>query len=355
VIQQKTERTHEALNRLVKAYENNEYPYNHVEVPQRAENLPDNIAGGGVDHARYLFFACNFMRGPIASEFALSQLKEVWEFDSRIFEPGQVESDGIVTFMRRVYWTLVHGELHYNLSNIPRIWTFNAHKLHGYWESDPRTLFEEVETYQDLVERIAGSKEEKQSLNTPWGFKGFGKKMVSMLAYFYMDAGIIDDSLIPAPIDFHLLRIITSCEILEFTDPPDNLFVESYLNTARKLVTGYCRKTGISMPKLAEAVWLLSRELCSQYPGNRMHEGKNRGRNTRLDPVDLRWNKSQREAFINSCGRCPIRKWCNKRVPSAPYYRWGQLIILGEREEPPENLVDLSHHREAKQGKLSLE
>jgi hypothetical protein len=160
--------------------------------------------------------------------------------------------------------------------------------------------------------------------------------MVSMLAYFYMDAGFISKTSFPAPIDFHLLRIMTATEMLTVEDLTSDRFVEEYTAAARKLTFTYAHERGVGMTAISDVLWLLSRSLCQHNPGTEMRKGLSAGRKTTLTPVPILWTPGQREGFRRSCKHCPLRPMCKWNVPSMPYYVGGKLIVLGRRQEPPE-------------------
>lgn len=346
-------KTDEVFSRLLHAHKHNKYPYNQSRLPQRSENLPSKLKLGSRLHALYLFFACNYMRGPINSNFAFGQLAEAWKVDNDIFDPRVlIANTGLEGARERVHGVLLEAELHYNAEAVSQYWVFNACKLYWHWNADPKMIFTELSDYSAIKKCLIGDTEQKNSLVTSEGFKGFGEKMASMLAYFYIEAGIISESRIPAPIDFHLLRIMTACRLLTVPDERADRFTENYVQAAQRLTVQYCEKNDVSVVSLSEALWILSRELCRLNPGNRMHQGENRGRNTDLESVEINWNRKQRDRFKQSCMRCPVRSHCELNVPSAIYYRWGKLIATGKRKEPPEKLVNISNYQKSRQGSL---
>lgn len=347
-------RAESVLDKLLNQYQNNLNPYNEIELPQRKENIPEGIEYGSLSHALYLFFACNYMQGPINSDFAFNQLREVWRHGKEIFNPNQIAEDGFGTFVQRVYWKLVRGELHYNLHNIPKYWAFNAYKLYWYWQSDPRNLLGGLPNFDDLQFRLA-HKKGKGSLEIPHGFKGFGPKMTPMLAYFYMDAGITDESSMPPPIDFHLLRIMTQCRLLTIDNPEADRFTDEYKAAARELALTCCEDKDVPMTEFAEALWLWSRDMCSQYPGNKMHQlGEYTGRDTTLVSAQPDWDdKRVREKYKQSCAECPIWEKCELKVWSALYYKKGK-IRAEPRDEPESSLIDMGNRSLGTQKKLSF-
>ena len=159
--------------------------------------------------------------------------------------------------------------------------------------------------------------------------------MVSMLTYFYMDAGIVDRWNFPIPVDFHALRTMFAHEIV----------IADQSEWNGNAPCGGRRRPAGELPKLSpkrasatlcEAVWLYSGLMCNQHPGNQSIEiGLHEGRKTELRPMP-RWSLAQTRTYERTCAACFIQNTCRQCVPSAEYYVGGRIILRKERDAPPQ-------------------
>lgn len=302
------------------------YPYDLPEAtpPQIRENLPRGLVWGSRQHACFLFTLCYWMRGGIDSHTAIRALTRLYEAIPSIFDPGNellYSSADLPAEFKKV-------GLGYNASEIASAWRENWRKIVTEWGSDPRNLFKGISTYEEACARI-----QRRGKS---GFKGFQEKMVSMLTYFYMDAGIIDRWHFPVPVDFHVLRIVFSNEIIvaETENASANgFYTKRVLGAIRDLFMWYCREYSVDPLTLCEAIWLYSRMQCSKHPGNISKVGGRQGRKTPVYAAKT-WSKSQTRAFERTCGVCPLQNSCRWCIPSAKYYIQGRLERRGYREEP---------------------
>jgi len=312
--------------RLLDAYLRKEYPYDQADAipPQVRENLPETLEWGSREHALFLFAVCYWMRGGIESHTAIRQLTRLYDLERDIFSPlgGSIsEATDLAQKFRSV-------GLGFNAEEIGRMWKKNLAKIAHFYGGDPRIIFSGIKTYEEACERIQNKKGR--------GFLGFQEKMVSMLIYFYMDAGIIDRWNFPIPVDFHVLRTVFAHEIV-VADPSEfngnGFFTKPILAAVRNLFQSYCIKNDVDPLVLCNAVWLHSGLMCNQHPGNQSVVGGRHGRKTELWPV-ARWSLAQTRTYERTCAVCVVRNTCRWCVPSAEYYIRGRLILREERGEP---------------------
>ncbi len=314
------------FDRLRALYLSKEYPFNQplATSPTIPENLPQSLETGTREHALFLFMLCYWMRGGIKSHTATKQLSRLYEADPDIFLPESVHrlaENRLAVGFRSV-------GLGFNADEIAGIWLGNLIKIANEWEGDPRTLFAGISTYEEGCERIQNKGGR--------GFRGFQEKMVSMLTYFYMDAGIVDRWHFPIPVDFHVLRIVFAHEIIIVAPGEANgngFYTKPVLAAVRNLCHQYCVEHSVDPIELCVAVWLYSGLMCNQHPGNKSIVGGRHGRKTELWPI-ARWTLAQTRTYERTCAVCPIRQTCRWCVPSAEYYIRGQLVLREERDEP---------------------
>ncbi len=308
-----------------------EPPYNTGELPQIF--LPTSITRGSVEHARFLFCSCYYMRGGIKSDAAIKALTTFYEKYPHYFDPEFFLDDekGLLEqFSKR----LREVGLKYNATIVPKFWMKNFQKMYTFWDGNPALLLQGVE-YSEIKERILNSG--KINPLHPHGFFGFREKMVSMLIYFLVEGGFADSFHFPVPIDFHALRIITAHEILTTDSGCGNLLTQEYLAAAREISLEFCRETRTNPLDLCNALWLMSRGWCRLHPGNSSEVGIYHGRKTHVGvSKKSSWTEKNTATYEKTCGMCPIKETCKFLIPSGPYYRQGRIEIRGERKEPPQ-------------------
>lgn len=311
---------------LHEAYLTKKYPFNltEAEAPQIKDNLPKSLTWSSREHACFLFKLCYWMRGGINSHTATKALTQLYNQHPSVFLPENwnlIEVNVLQENLQKV-------GLGFNCKNISTAWIENSKKINTEWNNDPRTLFIGISSYEEACQRIQNIRKK--------GFKGFQEKMVSMLTYFYMDAGIVDQWNFPIPVDFHVLRTIFANEIIipkTSITKTNGLYTKEVLSAIRKLFMWYCIEYSISPITLCEAVWLHSRLMCANHPGNISKIGKRNGRKTILSHTNT-WNESQTRMFEKTCLVCKIQDTCKWCVPSAEYYIGGRLILRKRRDTP---------------------
>ncbi len=233
-----------------------------------------------------------------------------------------------------------------------------------------------VRRFSKLTKRIKGktigSNGDFRNDDKPHGFMFFREKMVAMIAYFLMDAKLVPMFYAPVPVDFHILRLLTSNQILRVRGMNAKQAVGVDFMTAetqrlaREVTEWYCRNSKISPIALTDCLWLLSRSFCRDNPGNSGYvvdsrrEDKlkkvareERDRGTLLDegsfaiefPADqevpkgrkryigLKWSAEtlfsvagRVRRFERSCGNCPVQDHCRYNITSGGYYVGGKLM-----------------------------
>lgn len=325
------------LDTLMVAFRARTFPFTLKRAlpPQIPENLPRGGFRDEIDHACYLFALCFYMRGGIQSDRAALALSRIYEGQPELFRPQTVTAD----MEPDIRALLARSGLNFNGGEISHFWVENFRRLKERWGSDPRTILQGVDTFEEACRRIQNTADNRKHGR---GFLGFQEKMVSMLIYFLVEAGYGDPFTFPAPIDFHVLRVMVAHHvvcIIEGTPPSGrvNYFHKDVLRALRDLFSWYARTHNTDPVHLSEVVWGLSRSMCYQHPGNTtIYRGKRRGRKSDLVPLRVTWNEAQTLAYERSCLRCPVEPTCRFNIPAAPYYVRGELIIRGFREQPPQ-------------------
>lgn len=337
------EHAYPILDTLLRAYENNEPPYNldRVRLPHDPRHMPKTLERDTVDHAMFLFNVCYYMRGGIKSNDAVKRMASVYDDFPELFsaayaqhvEPGEIEK------------ILKSHGLGFQ-ATVAKQWVENSARLAEQYDGDPRRIFDGVTTYEESQERIQNRKSK--------GFLGFQEKMTSMIIYYLMDEGLIEPFNFPIPVDLHVMRVSIANEMIRFSDSQGqpvpygtNLFHPETTAALRGLYLDYAEDRNVNPLRLCDAVWMLSESSCGRHPGNTTIEPLRRkyrnGRNTYLIPkvVDVR-DPAQQKAYAESCAVCPVQETCEFNIPGTQYYVGGNLIIRGRRVRfPTEQVVHL--------------
>ncbi len=346
-----------------------QYPFSRPDlvVPHVAENMPPDITARPTELALLLFYACSQMKGGINSTTAMVALTDLHRDHPEVFNPSYAASELEVATLTAL---LESYKLGFNSAQVAEHWIENSRRLLAFTGGDMQRFIDQLNTYHGacrllLTRRVHG---------VELGFLGFGYKMVSMLVYFYMDAGLLRRYHFPPPIDIHWLRIAVATKIIRWTDGHlgHEMYIErkrhrtfytpEIMRVLRRLMVRYTRLTETDPIEFANAIWLFARDMCPHNPGNWFTQyGRYRARNTKIErkiiwvqpdvndlplftatpsvnghgPLRMAWDARRHRAFARSCLQCVIHQHCRLNVPSMPYYRHGILITLGERQEPP--------------------
>lgn len=332
------------IGRLLAAFRNLEYPYEETwALPQTF--IPPAIKDDPLLMARFLFYCCHYMRGTIKSDLAVQRLISMWHARPDFFDPYKVAKLGSPTELA----DLLQQYIGYKVAEIAPFWIENSRRLVTLWQGDPRLIFADVTTPEEMYQRITNKKGR--------GFLGFQEKMASMLLYFLLHARLMPSLSASPPVDFHLLRIMIGTEVLiPETREERKLRYEHAEPKGRAFLEWYGKEHGVEAIDLGDALWMLSVVLCSQAPGN-MSVGRKRdvtGKKIYPKPLEVSWkNPNHRKAYLASCGRCPIEAFCRWNVMSGDYYQTGSLNNRPRERPNGKDLFPLfgeglpSHHRKA--------
>lgn len=331
---------------ILQQYRARRYPFNlpYVVVPQIEKNLPPGMMPGSKEEALLLFYFCSYMKGGIDSTTAIQGLSRLFSAQPEMFDPKYVIDN--VTSETLAQLLKDYG-LGFSSGVIAEHWIENSWRLHHRYDGDPRRMFVDVKNFGGACKHLLKRTSKKHG---ELGFLGFGHKMVSMLIYFYMEAGIIPKWHFPPPIDIHWLRIIVAHRIVEWRDgeagqpkynagspTPRNYYHPVVMAQLRRLLVRYTRTDQVDPIEFSDAIWLFARSMCFENPGNWFNQlGEYKARKTEIERQPLVWDDRQRQAFMRSCAQCPVHLSCERNVPSMPYYRHGRIVVMGRREEPPD-------------------
>lgn len=301
------------LDILVDSYQKQQPPYNEVVLPQNYK--PDSLQSGGEyfsspQHAMFFWNMCSYMQGGVKTEQAFKKMTEIFNENPEFFDCqllSQLEPSYVSSKLEKYRLGRQHA--------VADHWVKNAKILLDKHGGDPRNIFYDVNNYEDCVKRI--------KKNGEVGFNGFREKMTSMILYFYMNEGLIDNMNFPVPVDFHALRVTLATEIIT-VEPKSFYHGQDVDDSLRVLFNNYLEERDACPLDLTNAIWLLSSNLCSKSLGNYPSDS-NRG-------IEFRsYDKEKRDVsknWIESCGKCVVKNLCRYYISSGPYYDKGAICPI---------------------------
>jgi hypothetical protein len=325
-------RAEEVLGTILRNYQEKRFPFTmpNAHLPQIPENMPKTLARGSRDHANFLFCLCYYMRGGMESDRACRLLGKLYDIHPHIFQP-EISQAYQPSELESI---LFEAGLKCKGKDAARFWPENARRLHQLYNNHPALIFSNIASWEEAVGRIKNHKDPK---NPDHGFLGFQEKMVSMLTYYLMDAGFVDRFNFPVPVDIHVCRICISHGLITATGlgPDEDHYKKPVLDKIREMFMWHYATFGSDPLQFTDAVWIWSRTMCKNHPGNNSTVGKNRqGRKTEVTPENVVWSPRQTRSYLRYCANCDIRESCGWNIASADYYVGGKIVKRSPREDP---------------------
>lgn len=340
------ERAEIVFGRALEAFHACIYPYDQMVLPGRPATLPPSLKVGTpehqkIEHARFVFLACLYMRGGVKSDVAFNALSNFYETSPEFFAPGYVLVGDEVR-AQQLRDELDRRRLGFNVRSVVKGWAENLAKLEKFWGGDPLRIIQGAEDYAEVCRRHIHPSGKTKGPENPNGFYGFREKMVSMQLYFLMAGGLTSEFTFPVPVDVQILRLLLAHRILAISKDDGSSVFEGVLDPeplrphGRDITHAYALKHRVSSLHLAEALWHLGRIACPDNPGNRSQMiGERDGRRTELQQAPLDWGSAAVLSFMRSCDRCPLQETCEINVPGRVNAITGKMPLWGRRPQPP--------------------
>lgn len=289
--------------------------------PEFTKSIEDRTEEDAVKLANFWFIDCYYMRGVNNSNDMTINLAALYEDHPEVFDPHRamaMNPEDIEKLILEYHMPVQHAQ-------ISKFWVENARRLVARHNGDPRKIFENFGSYDELVRRVRNDGE-------GGGFLGFQKKMTSMIGYFLMVNGLIPYQNIPLPVDFHVMRMSIATEMISFPDiiEPRPIDFDRVTDFLREVYYDFADHHDISQLDLCDVVWQYSRSACSNSPTNSQPIiGDRNARFTVFGPPLLRAEDAspkQIDAYRKSCGHCRVGDLCTHNVPSGEYYIAGRVV-----------------------------
>ncbi len=243
------ERARAVIGKLYEAYVHSRGLFRYISREKDAVQrrfVPVGVEPGSSGHALWLFFAT---------------MTDRREESERVYE-GHV-------FLRRQYPRLyteaaskmrssgIAEKLHIAKVGSPeqsaRYWPRCAETLFGEFGGDPTAMYQIEDGLIDDVLRYKPSREGDR-------LPGFGPKILSLLALYYEELGLMEMPGDAFPVDVHVQRFVISTGIVRATG---TTLTEAVEKVVRPLLCRICRIEGISALELSHAIWFLGNRCCS--------------------------------------------------------------------------------------------
>lgn len=323
------------LNELMDAYDDGAYPFvaGVMDGPQDDSQLPPNLPRGGIEEANYLFALCYYMLGATDSNTIAKGIAKLYEQHADTLFNWGVAATLSPDYIGRC---LAEAGANFRSSEdeVPQDWVYNAQKLVADYGGDVRNVFAEARgSWRQLYRLLINTKH--------GGFMGYGPKMASMLAFFFMRNNVVPYFMVPPQVDFHVMRVFWSNNLVLVFNQLDQEVqvlrsheINRFGDAVRTELEHYLLHTRKEWTGVSEALWVLSRTLCSDCPSNSM----SRNKEEKIFRKPVRWTKNQVDKYKRSCGVCPIESHCTQAIPSMFYYdrKEKKLVVYGPRLVPPQ-------------------
>jgi len=343
------ERLHEVADLLLGAWEEKSFPYS-LSSTQRPQDLELNQELGKLDketQSLFWFYSCLYMTGAISSNMAIGRLWKIFKESPECFDPRYMMSLEGTQLSR--FSDYLGSYIQYVPDLKAEQWVKNSHYLSTYFDGDPRNIFTD-RTYEE-AEPIIINKKNNAYGDFP-GFIGFQKKMAGMLTYFLIERKLINLSSYVAAVDFHLLRVMIMTGIIEVSAPDEPFRYDWVMEVGQEVLRIKAGHNTQMMTDLADALWLLSGNLCSESPYNMTPDLTNdrlkRRNKSRIKkdkaplPIPIKhpeldlgnhefdrkgWLQMKTKDISKSCGRCFLKNHCALAIPAFDYYQHGKFQI----------------------------
>lgn len=270
------------IDRLFGAYDYETHLFEYVhakngDAPQH-KYWPADTEKGSCKHQVFLFFA-TLLTYRSGSEEWFRQCTALFDRNKDLFFRKVLEMD-----MKTIENHLRTAEFVHPIA-AAKYWKENARTLFDVYGGDPLKIFSEG-TISGIIKT---KRESKGNL-----LQGYGPKLLSLLALFYEELGLIKSISDAFPCDLHVQN---QCISLGLVKAESNT-VDAYklADFLRINLSNLCNKNGVSALDLSHAMWFLGNRVC----------------------IDCNRRRRISERL------CPIMDCCGGRMPTQLYRRRGK-------------------------------
>ncbi|MHB8660801.1 MAG: hypothetical protein ACYC75_02600 [Minisyncoccota bacterium] len=250
------ERAKNVLGTLYTAYVHNQKLFRHVNremhAPQR-RHFPCGVPKGSLGHRQWLFFAAMTDRR--------EESERVYASHARLATRApELYTRSVVKMASHEIAAILKSEKVGSPEQSARYWPRSAETLFGEFLGDPLNLYQKGRI-DDLLEFKRNGHGDK--------LPGFGPKILSLLALFYAELGLIGMPEDAFPVDVHVQRFAISTGIIRSSGRIASEKVEKVL---RPLLCKIIFEEGWSALELSHAIWFQGGRLCNGCYRNSVSE-----------------------------------------------------------------------------------
>lgn len=328
---------------LAEGWRNQNWIFKKESLPQNTLKLTEDPR----DSANAFFLSALLQRGPAISESVTRWTKVLFEVRPEMQKPELVsqmnesevgrafdETTKTIETMRQ------KGSIAYRKDEFAKSWLHNSKILASRWRADAREIFKGACEFEEAYARINPRTQPPDS-----AIRGAKRKIISLASIFLQDKNLIEQIPGPIPVDFHALRVLWACDIVEFNDferglepngrprlaklrgLPSVRISEQRTDAIAKWSQKFMQKLNVSNREINPALWLLSRTACKRLALNRTTD------NDDVLVLNPRYGEK------NTCVACPIQEHCKWAVPNGPSSRFGYLVRRPRTPHPQLSLL----------------
>lgn len=252
------ERARVVIGNLYESYVHNRGLFRYVgretDAVQR-RFIPKGMKPGSEAHCCWLFFATMTDRR--------EESERVYESHTRLaISCPKLYTDAVIRMNPQSIAERLSAEKVGSPGQSARYWPRCAATLFDYFSGDPLALYQ---MEGGLINDVLRFKPSREGDRLP----GFGPKILSLLALYYEELGLMRMPEDAFPVDVHVQRFVISTGIVRTTGTALNEEIEKVV---RPLLCRICREEGISALELSHAIWFLGNRCCRGCYRNRAAE-----------------------------------------------------------------------------------
>ncbi|MEK6886134.1 MAG: hypothetical protein AABX17_04165 [Nanoarchaeota archaeon] len=246
----------EIARAAIEMKEQRRYPFNQPDIFPDAI-VPEGVKVGSLEHALFLFYACNFdssQRAVVVYD-SLRQIASKIDLTLLALMPPKEILKVFKPYMKKM------GDPERALLDPINTAHHNAIKLQQEYGGDPRNL--RARTVQQTIDNICHGKTRKYSAHK---FRQYGIGKAALLMKNYVRFGMWDFSPyeIPIKVDRHLLRISVGSRVAILQDESTRGRMDRVVDALTKLYQKVTLREKISAVDLNDSFWAIGSYLCTR-------------------------------------------------------------------------------------------
>lgn len=208
--------------------------------------IPEGMKKGGLKHRHWLYFT--------TMTDSREESGRLYESHARLaISHPRLYTAAAARMTPETIEEVLEGEKIGSFRQAARRWPRCAETMFGEFAGDPLAVYRIGDGLIDDVLRF-----KRRPGRDP--LPGFGPKILSLLALYYTELGLMPMPEDAFPVDVHVQRFLISTGVISGTGKVQSETVE---RIARKLLCRLCREMGIPVLELSHAIWFLGNRCCN--------------------------------------------------------------------------------------------